>query len=106
MNQWPFDPREAISGAHFNPAVTLVFLARGAVDSKTAATFIAVQIIAVQLVGAFLAFLSSDNSMRLTGQTSEGRLPFVQVHPCSFLPNSDNALGSSPILRLAGWHCL
>ena len=33
------------SGAHFNPAVTLVFLARGDIDAKTAAFYIVTQIL-------------------------------------------------------------
>lgn len=48
-----------ISGGHFNPAVTLVFLARGDIDRKTAAIFIVVQIIA-GIVGVLLAHAMFD----------------------------------------------
>ncbi len=48
-----------ISGAHFNPAVTLVFLARGDINRKTAAIFIATQIIA-GIAGVLLAHAMFD----------------------------------------------
>lgn len=48
-----------ISGAHFNPAVTLVMLARGDIDVKTAAAFIATQIVG-GVVGVLLAHAMFD----------------------------------------------
>lgn len=48
-----------ISGAHFNPAVTLVFLAHGDINHKTAAIFVAVQIIA-GIAGVLLAHAMFD----------------------------------------------
>ncbi|WP_262693962.1 aquaporin [Kordiimonas aquimaris] len=48
-----------ISGAHFNPAVTLVFLARGDVNRTTAVAFIAIQIIGA-VAGVLLAHLMFD----------------------------------------------
>lgn len=48
-----------ISGAHFNPAVTLVFLARGDLDKKTAALFIGAQIIGA-VAGVILAHAMFD----------------------------------------------
>ena len=43
-----------ISGAHFNPAVTLAMRVRGEVDSRTAVAYVAVQVIAA-VVGVSLA---------------------------------------------------
>lgn len=48
-----------ISGAHFNPAVTLVFLARGDIDRLSAALFIITQIVAA-IAGVLLAHLMFD----------------------------------------------
>lgn len=48
-----------ISGAHFNPAVTLVFLARGDIDRSTAAAFILIQIVG-GVVGVLLAHAMFD----------------------------------------------
>lgn len=48
-----------ISGGHFNPAVTLVFMARGDIDRKTAAAYIAVQIIGA-VAGVLLAHAMFD----------------------------------------------
>lgn len=45
-----------ISGAHFNPAVTLSFLVQGEIDARTAAAYILVQI-AAAILGAWLAHL-------------------------------------------------
>lgn len=43
-----------VSGAHFNPAVTLAFLVRGGIDPKLAGAYVAVQI-AGGIVGTLLA---------------------------------------------------
>lgn len=48
-----------ISGAHFNPAVTLVFLARGDMDRSTAAAFILIQILG-GVAGVLLAHAMFD----------------------------------------------
>ena len=48
-----------ISGAHFNPAVTLAFLVRREIDPKTAAAYLVVQI-AGGLAGALLAHAMFD----------------------------------------------
>lgn len=49
----------SISGAHFNPAVTLVFLARGDLDRKTAAAYIVIQIVGA-VAGVLLAHAMFD----------------------------------------------
>ena len=43
-----------VSGAHFNPAVTLAFAARGGVDMRTAAAYIAAQV-AGAVLGTWMA---------------------------------------------------
>lgn len=48
-----------ISGGHFNPAVTLVFLARGDIDRTTAAFYIVIQIVA-GIAGVLLAHAMFD----------------------------------------------
>ena len=48
-----------ISGAHFNPAVTLAFLVRREVDPKTAAAYVGVQVVG-GLAGAVLAHAMFD----------------------------------------------
>lgn len=48
-----------ISGAHFNPAVTLAFLVRREIDPKTAAAYLIVQIVG-GLAGAVLAHAMFD----------------------------------------------
>ena len=48
-----------ISGAHFNPAVTLAFLVRREIDSKTAAAYVGVQVVG-GLAGAVLAHAMFD----------------------------------------------
>ncbi|MEM1277428.1 MAG: aquaporin [Pseudomonadota bacterium] len=48
-----------VSGAHFNPAVTLVFLLRGEIPLPRALAYIAIQI-AAALVGMLLAHLMFD----------------------------------------------
>ena len=48
-----------ISGAHFNPAVTLAFLVRREIDPKTAAAYVGVQV-AGGLAGAVLAHAMFD----------------------------------------------
>lgn len=50
------------SGAHFNPAVTLVFRARGEISRKDAAAYILVQIIA-GITGVMLAHLMFDTQL-------------------------------------------
>ncbi len=51
-----------ISGAHFNPVVTLAFLIRKDIDAPTAASFIAVQI-AGGIMGVWLTHLMFDLSI-------------------------------------------
>ncbi|WP_417459033.1 MIP/aquaporin family protein [Kordiimonas sp.] len=51
-----------ISGAHFNPAVTLVFLAKGEVSRQQAAAYIGVQIIGAVL-GVVLAHAMFDQAL-------------------------------------------
>lgn len=48
---WMFGP---VSGAHFNPAVTLAMLWRGAIEARTAAAYVAIQI-AAAAAGVWLA---------------------------------------------------
>ena len=48
---WVFGP---ISGAHFNPAVTIAFLVKGEISSRDAAIFIVVQVLGA-LVGMLVA---------------------------------------------------
>lgn len=48
-----------ISGAHFNPAVTMAFLVRREIDTKTAAAYLVVQIVG-GLAGAVLAHAMFD----------------------------------------------
>ncbi len=48
-----------ISGAHFNPAVTLVFLARGDIDRRAASAFIVTQIVG-GIAGVLLAHAMFD----------------------------------------------
>lgn len=57
-----------ISGAHFNPAVTLAFLLRRAIDLKTAALYIPVQITAA-ILGVWAAHAMFDQSILQTSQT-------------------------------------
>jgi len=58
-----------ISGAHFNPAVSLVMLLRGALDPPTAAAYIAVQIVG-GCVGAVLAHLMFGLDLLQLGSTA------------------------------------
>jgi len=51
-----------ISGAHLNPAVTLVFAARGEIGVSVAAAYIMVQVIAA-IVGAWVAHLMFGEAM-------------------------------------------
>jgi len=51
-----------ISGAHLNPAVTLVFAARGEIGASVAAAYIMVQVIAA-IVGAWFAHLMFGEAM-------------------------------------------
>jgi len=51
-----------ISGAHLNPAVTLVFAARGEIGAAVAAAYIMVQVIAA-IVGAWVAHLMFGEAM-------------------------------------------
>ena len=48
-----------VSGAHFNPAVTLAMRLRGAIDTRTAAAFVCVQVIAA-ILGVLLAHAMFD----------------------------------------------
>ena len=48
-----------LSGAHFNPAVTLAMRLRGAIDTRTAAAFVCVQVIAA-ILGVLLAHAMFD----------------------------------------------
>jgi glycerol uptake facilitator-like aquaporin len=58
-----------ISGAHFNPAVSLVMLLRGALDLRTAAAYIAVQIVG-GCMGAVLAHLMFGLDLLQLGSTA------------------------------------
>ena len=49
-----------ISGAHFNPAVTLAFLMRGDIAPRLAGQYVLVQIIS-GIIGVFIAHLMFDN---------------------------------------------
>ncbi len=51
-----------ISGAHFNPAVTLVMLAKGEIDFRAAIAYIMVQILAA-IVGVILAHAMFDMAL-------------------------------------------
>jgi len=51
-----------ISGAHFNPAVTLVFLARGEITRAEAAAYLATQVVAA-IAGVMLAHAMFDMSV-------------------------------------------
>ena len=55
-----------ISGAHFNPAVTLAMRLRGALDTRTALAYIAVQVIAA-IVGVALAHAMFDQALLQPG---------------------------------------
>lgn len=57
-----------ISGAHFNPAVTLAFALRGEISAKSAITYTLVQI-AGGLVGVWLTHLMFDLSILQTSTT-------------------------------------
>jgi glycerol uptake facilitator-like aquaporin len=58
-----------ISGAHFNPAVTLVMLYRGELDARTTAAYILVQIVG-GCVGAVLAHLMFGLDLIQLGSTA------------------------------------
>jgi glycerol uptake facilitator-like aquaporin len=58
-----------VSGAHFNPAVSLVMLLRGEPDPRTAAAYIAVQIIG-GCIGAVLAHLMFGLDLIQLGSTA------------------------------------
>lgn len=61
-----------ISGAHFNPAVTMAFLVRREIDPKTAASYLVVQI-AGGLAGAVLAHAMFDMDLvQVSTQTRTG----------------------------------
>ena len=51
-----------ISGAHFNPVVTLVMRMRGELDTREAAAYIAVQIVAA-IIGVLLAHAMFDQAL-------------------------------------------
>lgn len=51
-----------ISGAHFNPAVTLVMRLRGEIDNRAAASYVLVQVIAA-ILGVMLAHAMFDQAL-------------------------------------------
>jgi glycerol uptake facilitator-like aquaporin len=55
-----------ISGAHFNPAVTLAMRLRGAIDTRTALAYIAVQVIAA-IIGVVIAHAMFDQALLQPG---------------------------------------
>ena len=55
-----------LSGAHFNPAVTLAMRLRGAIDTRTAAAFVCVQVIAA-ILGVLLAHAMLDLPLLQSG---------------------------------------
>ncbi|BCT93901.1 glycerol uptake transporter protein [Lysobacter helvus] len=55
-----------ISGAHFNPAVTLAMRVRGEVDTRTAVAYVAVQVIAA-VVGVAVAHAMFDQALLQPG---------------------------------------
>ncbi|MGO4549519.1 aquaporin [Lysobacter sp. 2RAF19] len=55
-----------ISGAHFNPAVTLAMRLRGAIDTRTTLAYIAVQVIAA-ILGVVLAHAMFDQALLQPG---------------------------------------
>ncbi len=55
-----------VSGAHFNPAVTLAMRLRGALDTRTALAYIAVQVIAA-ILGVALAHAMFDQALLQPG---------------------------------------
>ena len=57
-----------ISGAHFNPAVTLAFYLRGDIDAKSAAAYVPVQIIG-GILGVWATHLMFDQPILQTSQT-------------------------------------
>jgi len=57
-----------ISGAHFNPAVTLSFLVQGKVAAGDAVAYILVQIVAA-IIGAWLAHLMFEEPLFMLSQT-------------------------------------
>ena len=59
----------AISGAHFNPAVTFAFLLRRDIDAAEAAAYVAIQI-AGGLAGVWLAHLMFNEPLLMLGGTS------------------------------------
>ena len=57
-----------ISGAHFNPAVTLAFYLRGDIEAKSAAAYVPVQIIG-GILGVWATHLMFDQPILQTSQT-------------------------------------
>lgn len=57
-----------ISGAHFNPAVTLAFYLRGEIDAKSALAYVPVQIIG-GILGVWATHVMFDQSILQTSQT-------------------------------------
>ncbi|MEO9895648.1 MAG: MIP/aquaporin family protein [Paracoccaceae bacterium] len=57
-----------ISGAHFNPAVTLAFYLRGDIDAKSAAAYVPVQIIG-GILGVWATHLMFDQPILQASQT-------------------------------------
>ena len=58
-----------VSGAHFNPAVTLAFLIRGEITSRDAMTYVVVQIIGA-ILGVWAAHLMFDLPILQLSQTN------------------------------------
>ena len=55
-----------VSGAHFNPAVTLAMRLRGAIDTRTAVAFICIQLVAA-ILGVLLAHAMFDLPLLQSG---------------------------------------
>ena len=61
-----------LSGAHFNPAVTLVFVARRELDARTAAAYVAVQIVGA-IIGVWVAHLMfAESVLQLSTKLRDG----------------------------------
>jgi glycerol uptake facilitator-like aquaporin len=58
-----------ISGAHFNPVVTLAFLIRGEIDKTTAFSYVATQIIS-GIIGVWLAHFMFDIAILQASETA------------------------------------
>lgn len=66
---WMFGP---VSGAHFNPAVTMAMLWRGAIDTRTAAAYVAIQI-AAAAAGVWLAHaMFAADTLQVSAKLRDG----------------------------------